>query len=278
MAWKSTIHNCIKDRFGSKIFRPHDVLVLPEINTKYAQGTIYRAIHDLVKTGNIERLGRGIYRLNTPDKTIRDRMVLSDKLTIRLTPGAAMEAKEILHGKGIDFMITGEPLFYRYIHNLPRRLIVLIYVTEGAGEFAAFSLKEKGLKAFINPNANEFRMALESLSERDIFVIREFSDLQGNIDGVASLERALVDLYFETTRNKIPFPEEEVGRIFLSVLREESISYSSLLNYAKRRGIGKEFQAILDFISPSIASTKIEPRINKRIITFLNILRKEEWR
>lgn len=275
--WKNRIYECIKVNFGNKIFRTHDVL---RVNTKYSTGTIYRAIHDLIKAGRVERLGRGMYRVKSPDteKTISDRMGLSDKVIIKLLPGAAVKAKEILRSKGIEFMITGEPIFYRYIHNLPRRMVVLIYVLGGSGEFTAFSLKEKGLRVLTNPSANDFKMALDNISESDIFVIREFADLRGNIEGVASLERALVDLYFETSRKKIMFPEEEVGRIFLSVLQEESISYSSLLTYAGRRGIRKEIQTILDFVSPSISSKAAAPAMNKLVTNFLDIMRKEEWR
>lgn len=279
--WENTVLDNLRDRFGTKVFHTRDVIDICELKAKYSKGTIYRALHDLVKTGKIERLGRGIYRAKINDSKsnesiITDRLTLSDRLTVKLIPGSPMEAKELLHSKGIDFMITGGPLFYRYIHNLPKRLIDLIYVTKGAGEFAVFSLREAGLRALLEPTKGEISMALENFSERDIFVIREFSELFGNVNGLASLERALVDLYFETTRGKIPFPKEEVGRIFLNVLRKEPISYSRLIEFANRRGIGKEIQAILEFINPSISSTEITR--NRRALEFLDILQKLGWR
>ncbi len=276
MKWENKISDKLRNKFGNKVFHTHDAITLPELNTTYSKGTIYRALHDLVKTGKIERLGRGIYRANVHEGTPKDRMTLSGRLTVKLPSGSAMEAEKLLRKKGIDFMITGAPLFNKYVHNLPRRLIELVYVTKGAGEYTAVSLREVGMKALINPTTDEVSMALDNFSEREIFVIREFSELSGNLGGVASLERALVDLYFETTRKKIPFPEEEVGRILLNVLRNEPISYSRLLTFADRRGIKKEIRAILDAVNPSVPST--EKTNGRHINDFLDIIRKEEWR
>jgi hypothetical protein len=236
MTWITTFCENLAEKFGDKVFHTRDVIRLNKLNKKYSKGTVYRALHDLVKEEKIERLGRGIYRICIRERaiTITDRIALSDKLMVKLIPGSPLEAKKLLRNKGIDFMITGAALFYKYVHNLPRRLIELVYVTKGAGEYTAFTLREAGMRALINPKKDEINVALDNFTERDIFVIREFSELAGNVDGIASSERALVDLYFETTRKKIPFPEEEVGRIFLDVLRSEPISYSRLLTLSGR--------------------------------------------
>lgn len=277
MTWESSITNKLAERFDNRVFRTNDVMNLRELTAKYSKGTLYRVLHDLVKVGKIERLGRGTYRLRANEsKALTDRLTISDRIIIKLIPGSSMKAKELLEGKGIEFMITGGAVFYRYIHNLPKRLINLIYVIKGSGEFAVFTLREAGLRALLNPTKNEVSFALENFSETDIFIIREFSELIGNANGFASLERALVDLYFETTRGKIPFSKEEVGRIFLNVLREEPISHSRLVEYANRRGVGREMTEVLDFTDPSISSR--ENIKDKRALEFLDTLKKLAWR
>ena len=279
MTWENSILEKIREKFGDKVFHTRDAIGLYDLNTKYSKGTLHRVLNDLVKTGKIERLGRGTYRAKIngteTNENMVDRLTFSDRLTVKLVPGSPMEAKKLLHGKGIEFMITGGPVLYRYIHNLPKRLIELIYVTKGSGEIAVFTLREAGLRALLNPTVKEIDLALESFTERDIFVIREFSELIGNVNGFASLERALVDLYFETTRRKIPFPKEEVARIFLNVLRKEPISYSHLIEFASRRGIAAEILGIIEFFNPSISpSTKTK---NKRAMEFLDIMEKLGW-
>ena len=280
MTWESSILEKVREKFDNKVFHTRDVIDLSELSAKYSKGTLHRVLNDLVKTGKIERLGRGIYRIKISDsktnEDIIDRLVFSDRLTVKLVPGSPMEAKELLYSKGIDFMITGWPVLYRYIHNLPKRLIILIYVTKGSGEIAVFTLREAGLRALLNPTMKEINLALESFSERDIFVVREFSELIGNVNGFASLERALVDLYFETTRRKILFPKEEVARIFLNVLRTEPFSYSRLREFASRRGVAEEIIDILEFINPSISPPSTKTK-NRRAVGFLETIEKLGW-
>jgi hypothetical protein len=276
MKWEDIILETFKDEFDNKVFRSKDAISLLRSRNNYSKGTVYRALHDLVKAKIIERLGRGTYRVRFREVTITDRLTLSDKVIVTLIPGSSEEAKKVLRSKGVEFMITGPALFYRFIHNLPRRLVELVYVIRGAGELAVLSLREAGMRALLNPTRNDIILALENFTERDVFVVREFSGLLGNIDGTASLERALVDLYFETTRNRIPFPEEEAARIFLRVTRNEPISHSRLLMFANRRGIGKEIDVLLGFVQPKTSSSpKVE---NKHVKDFLKTMEAVEWR
>ena len=276
MKWEDIVLEALKDEFDGKVFRSKDAILLLRRRNNYSKGTVYRALHDLVKAKTTERLGRGTYKVRFREVAITDRLALSDKVIVTLIPGSSEEAKRVLRSKGIEFMITGPALFYRYIHNLPRRLVELIYVIRGAGELAVLSLREAGMRALLNPTRNAVTLALENFAERDIFVVREFSELLGNIDGTASLERALVDLYFETTRNRIPFPEEEAARIFLRVSRNEPISHSRLLMFANRRGIEKEIDVLLDFVQPMTSS---RPKVmNKHVKDFLKTMEAVEWR
>ena len=276
MKWEDIVLGALKDKFDSKVFRSKDAILLLRRRNNYSRGTVYRALHDLVKAKTIERLGRGTYRVRFREVAITDRLALSDKVIVTLIPGSSEEAKKVLRSKGVEFMITGPALFYRYIHNLPRRLVELIYVIRGAGELAVLSLRGAGMRALLNPTRNDVTLALENFAEKDIFVVREFSELLGNIKGTASLERALVDLYFETTRNRVPFPEEEAARIFLKVSRNEPISHSRLLMFANRRGIGREIDVLLNFVQPMTSSTaKVK---NKHAKDFLKTMETAEWR
>lgn len=277
MKWIDRVSDILRSEFHSKIFRTRDAYEVLNSKEGYSKGTVYRALHDLFKMGLVEKLGRGIYRVRTPKVVeMRDGIVLSDSVSVELVSGSLAKSKDLLRSKGIEFMITGASLFYRHIHHLPKRLLHLIYVIKGAGELTVTSLREAGLRALLNPTSNEISVALENFTERDIFVVREFSELLGNIKGNACLERALVDLYFETTRKKIPFPNEEVSRIFLKVFRNEPISLSRLFMFAERRGIREEMVAIAKFIEPDIPS-KVKPR-SKYVESFISDMEKAELR
>lgn len=266
MKWKNTALEILELTFESRVFNTKDAFRALNKRKRYSEGTTYRLLHDLCKEGFIERLGRGIYRI---DKSVKPKESITapDRLTVEPVPGPLAKAKELLRNKGIEFMITGGSVLHRYFHHLPKRLVHLVYVIKGAGEPAVALLREAGLRALLNPNPRDINTALENFPERDIFVIREFSELSGNINGNASIERALVDLYFESTRERTIFPEEEVGRIMFKVLKNEPTSISRLFMLASRRGIREEIEAIAKFVKPELpVKVKGENRHTKKVL------------
>jgi len=274
MKWEDMALKALKSRFGNEIFSTADAFRALNKEKRYRKGTVYRILHDLCKKGSVERLGRGIYRIPRAVE-LKERVMVPARSAVEFVPSPPSKARDLLKEKGIEFMITGGSVLYRF-HHLPKRLIHLVYVVKGAGELAVTLLRETGLRALLNPRRSEVNMALENFPERDIFVVREFSDLLGNIDGSASMERALVDLYFESTRGRIPYPEEEVGRIFSKVLRDERINISRLFMLANRRGIKEEMKALVKFVEPEIP-IKVKPGI-KYVKRVLRAMEKEDLR
>jgi len=280
MKWKKSALELLKTRFGNRIFSVEDAFVILSEKKEYSRGTVYRLLHDLNEEGFLERVGRGFYRirevLKPKKKELKEKVALSDKLILEFIPGPLIKAADVLENKGIEFMITGATVLYRFYHYLPRRLIHLIYVIKGAGENAVNILRESGLRALLNPSRREISLALENFPEREIFVIREFSELRGNINGIACYERALVDLYFESTRERIPYPKEEVARIFSMVLRSERINLTRLLMLAGRRGIKEEMKAIVKFVEPKFP-VQIKMK-NKYVKEFIHSMERGELR
>lgn len=273
MKWENMALEILKSEFNNRIFRANDVFKILNEKKGYSRGTAYRILHDLCKKGSTEKLGRGIYKI---PKTVefKETVIASASVSIDLIPSPLTKARDLLRNKGIEFMITGGSLLYRFFHHLPKRLIHLIYVRKGAGEVAVTLLREAELRALLNPSRSEVNVTLENFPERDIFVIREFMELLGNIDGNASIERALVDLYFESTRNRIPLSEEEAGRILSKVLRTEPINFSHLLMLAARRGIREEMEAIAKFVRPELPiKGKSENKYVKKVVKVMEVLR-----
>ncbi len=273
MKWEDTALEILRSELNSRIFRADDVFKLLNKKKGYSRGTAYRILHDLCKKGLMERLGRGIYKILKTVK-LKETVIVSASVTVDIIPGSLTKARDLLRNKGIEFMLTGGSLVYHFFHHLPKRLIHLIYVKKGSGEVAVTLLREAEIRALLNPSRSEINIALENFPERDIFVIREFMELPGNIDGNASIERALVDLYFESTRKRIPFSEEETGRILSKVLRTEPINFSHLLMLAARRGIREEMEAIAKFVHPELPiKGKSENKYVKKVVKAMEVLR-----
>ena len=253
MTWEEKSAAVLRRKFGERAFSTADAYrALKErsrVKGGYSVGSIHHLLYFLCKNAVLIRLGRGLYTFPPTShisRTLNESVKISDSVVVELIPGKLADATRILKTKGVEFMVTGPSALAKFHHYVARRLLHLIYVVKGSGEAVVESLKQEGLRALLNPNLRDVELALLNFPEADLFIIREFSRLDGNVNGRALIERALVDSYFESTRRRIPFPEEEVARIFANVLKNETISLTRLTRFASRRGIALEILVVFN--------------------------------
>jgi hypothetical protein len=254
MHWTQLILEKLKTAFNKRPFIAAEATEILRKDMGYSMTAIRQAIYQLTKEGCLIRIGRGIYKFQdrTGSVNVSGSLSLSSSVTVIFTSGTLIQAENLLKEKGIDYMITGPSALTRFHQHLPRKLIHLIYVINGAGEYACSTLNEHKLRSFLNTTVEQVNLLLDSFEDRDLFIIREYAKLEGNIEGRATIERAIVDTYFEATRNRIPFSELEVGRVIANVFKTEKLSLSQLLYFADRHGIKSEFQSIIKELEPDI--------------------------
>lgn len=235
MQWKQNYLIELRREFDNRPFTADDAKALGRY---YSPNVINKLLSEFVKEGSIWRTGKGIYSTKANPGRVSNQPEDIDSPT-------ASKAAKALSGAGVDYLVTGLTMLAEFINLLPFRSAHLFYVKSGEGENAREALEKAGIKCLVNPrNAEEVERAL-SLVDGDVIVIRETKGLMGRIGNFASTERALVDLYFETTRNKIPLPVTEVGRIMKEALVETNINVTRMTKIASRRGIDKEIRGIL---------------------------------
>jgi len=235
MNWEEKALVEIRNKFAHRSFTPSETA---KLLTSYRRGTIYRLLNDLAREGKITKAGYGIFRAEPKGEGIETRGT-------SLSPNLE-RARKLLSDAGINFMLTGQSALGSFIHLFPRRVVHLVYVEFGAGESAAEALEHGGFTVLLNPKGEREVNLTLGLIKGDLFVIRERRDLSGNTKGgVASVERGLVDLYFESTRSRIPFPEVEVGRIMRDAMKSGGLDISRMTKLASRRGIAGEIRAVL---------------------------------
>lgn len=271
MSWEENAFEVLRSKLESrKVFTSSEANSLLSSERGFRRGTTRRMTHALAKKGRLIRLGRGIYKieerdasgsLNLPRRGIEGSGTLP-------APDVDNIAMRALEGRGIGFRVTGPSLLTAFVHHLPRKMMHLIYVIRGAGENAKEALKEVGLRTLLEPSRNETRLALREFPERDIFIVRELSEVREG-SGLADLETAIVDTYFESTRNRIPFPPEEVGRMIAKLVLSNRLSLSHLLMHAGRRGIRPEFRTIIENLVPDLVLTGPHLR-NEKVTTVLS--------
>lgn len=251
--WEERSAALLKRRFKDKTFSTAEAYRVLRQHSRvkggYSLGSIHHLLSALCNRALLIRLGRGLYAFPSTSPTslrLTDSIKISDRVVITLIPGKLADATRILQTAGIEFMITGPSALAKFHHYITRRLIHLIYAIKGSGEQTVGMLKGEALSALLNPRLHDIELSLDNLPESDIFVVREYANLDGNVQGRALIERALVDSYFESTRKRIPFPEEQVARIFVNAFRNEKISLTKLTQFASRRGIAPEMVVVFD--------------------------------
>jgi len=249
--WLNQSLNLLKNEYQNKPFSATEAHKTLKKEKEYSRNAVYNILHELYNNGSLIKLGRGVYQIPEPHAELHASFIVNNRIPVKINSPLLEKAMPLLDEIGVEYMITGPSTLNEYHHYLSRRDLHLVYVIQGAGDYALKTLKNEGLTALLDPTLNQLQAALDLLDTTDIFIIREFSELRGNINGKASLERAIIDTYFETTRNKIPFSEIETGRIIASMFREEKLDITHLLNLASRRGIRDEITAIVKEIMPN---------------------------
>lgn len=223
---------------------------------------IIKTLNKLIRQGRINRIGWGIYSFQSS----------SIEAIIKLSPEIEEIQKSLLD-KGINFLITGLDILQEYVNLIPKRIPHLIYVARGSGEYVKDILEKKNKMCILNPKRKEVRNLFSHYGD-DIVIIREVGEtsIEYHKEGIASIEKAIVDLYFETTRKRIPFEISELANILQNILRKTKIDYTRLLRAASRRNMQSEFIMILKELQINIPLKEIEnekmPKVEKVIKFF----------
>jgi len=225
----------LQEAFGDEPFTAQEAReILP-----VSKSLLFKILHELVKGGHLTRLGRGIYALDGS----------KPRLAVSLSE-TGQKMHQALYSEGINFAITGLDVLLTFTHHLLVRFPHLVYVQRGSAEWAKETLRQEGFACLVDPTEKEIRIGLELAEGSELVILRETSDFYATSRGVASVERALVDLFFESTRKGYTIPVSEVGRILFDTLRSTRINYTRLLRWATRRGIDAEMRDALAGFSP----------------------------
>ena len=200
---------------------------------------LYKLMYTLVRKRLAAPVGRGFYRLSKGELP-----ALSPSVSEK-----GVELRAPLIGEGLNFFITGLDLLVSFAHHLPVRFPHLVYVEREALAWAEGVLTAKGFRVLLNPHGEQLSIGLSLVGGADLVILRETANFYATKEGYASIERALVDLYFEVSREHYPVPTMELGRIFFNVLRFGPVSFTRLMRCASRRQIEGEVRAILKGLS-----------------------------
>ncbi len=208
----------------------------------------WQILSRLVKEGRLFRLRRGMYSLSQSPAVSESEYM--------------GQAARLLEQEGIEFILTGLDVLMDFIQHQPSRVMHLIYTPDGIGDSARSVLRNSKVVSLLEPRKEEIENALAS-TEDEITVIRERSSRVGTFRHIATKERAFIDLYFETSRDLIPFPIQEIAYIYQNMMATSDVNIKQMVRYAHERKIDSEINLIIQYPSgKKISRSKAKPFID----------------
>jgi len=215
--------------FGSNTFSTRELSTLLKIK----KSTAYWVICDLKKENLIVKPGMGLFKISSSKE-------------IGLVKEIDLIRKHLLKKITRKFSFTGLSVLAPLVHHIPYAIIYNLFVEPGSAEdFKEEISKFSKITTLVSPTKSEISALLDNTNINRLIVIRENRYFYSSKDGLSSNEAAFIDLYFEVTREKLPFIRSDLEEIFRSLALNNLINYSTLLRYANERGIKEEIKKFL---------------------------------
>ncbi|MEW6567675.1 MAG: hypothetical protein AB1449_05825 [Chloroflexota bacterium] len=220
--------------------------------------TVSLILAGLTDQGMIARTGRGTYsRLPKPT-------LIPDPKTL---PSASKRLHKALTTEGIQFALSCLDVLAGYTHLALRQYPHFSWVASGSEDWAAEAAERAGFLPIREPKRPQVPLALDLAGDRNPLILRKTSIFYATVEGLATVERALVDLHYEVTRERYPLDGAELLRIFYYVLTSVSADFPKMLRYAGLRRLKQEILWILRqfgeridipeaYLDPSVRPTK----------------------
>jgi hypothetical protein len=193
-------------------------------------------LSELVKADLIVRTGRGTYAFSEkPSPMVSPEMLTDDSRKLYRS----------LKDQGIQFALSCLDVLVDYTHLIIRRYPHFCWVLSGSEDWAMELLEGVGFHPLRDPNSDQLVTALDLTPANELAVIRKTTIFYAVDDGLASVERALVDLHYEVTRGRYPLDVAELIRVYYNALATVSLEYPKMLRYAGLRRFRSEIEWIL---------------------------------
>ncbi len=217
------------------------------------QSSLYWTLHKLVNNGYISRTGHGLYSFqNRKVETIQS-------IPSRLA-GAIID---VLRKTGHDFFISGLDILNVFMEHIPETYPVLLFVEKAAADEVVDILTRNKIDVITASGIKDYSTVRRMSSVGELALLIPTREFTYAADGLASFEKAFVDLYYEVSRRDYPLPIQELVRIYTNMRRRIPLNTNRLVKIASRRNIHQDIRYIVE--SEAITDTALE---------FVRILRK----
>lgn len=246
-------YNAIEEKLREQTtFYMEDVqAIFPDMK----QSSIYWNLSKMVEAGYLKRVRTGVYAFNE----------WKGKTKIALTEDIK-RVQEILDESGFGYFISGLDVLQRFIQHVPEQYPMLLFVEKSAHDEIINYLLDGGF-AVVKPSGirQQYEDAILAGIEKKQIIVYDTENFDYENDGIATIEKAFVDLYFSITRNGYPLSLQELVRVYQNLVRLGNIDKKKLITVSTKRNLQSDIRLIVE-----------TPYITEEAMQFAMILRKGE--
>lgn len=218
------------------------------------QSTLYWTLHKLKQSGYISRTGQGLYSFEIK-RTESIQPILS---------ALASRILNILGETGHDFFISGLDILAVFMDHVPETYPVLLFAGKSDAEEVAEILTRNKIDVVSYNHIQDYPAIRRMSSVGELALLIPTQEFAYAANGLASFEKAFVDLYYEVSRRDYPLSIQELVRIYLNMRRRMSLNTNRMVKVASRRNIQQDIRYIVEHDAITDAAMEFVNNLRKR--------------
>ena len=133
------------------------------------------------------------------------------------------------------------------MQHVPEQYPIIIFIEKAAHEEVSIALKENGFQVMEPVKLKQqYEDSILSGNDKKQIVIYDTNNFTYQSDGIATIEKAFIDLYFSITRNGYPVALQELVRIYQNLCRLGNIDKKKMVTVSARRNMQYDIRLIAD--------------------------------
>ena len=145
----------------------------------------------------------------------------------------AEKLRDILDETGFDYYISGLDILQKYMLHIPEQYPIVICIQKESKNELTDILTNHFYEVVEPRRLKEKYEAIQyNGKNNDIIIIYLTENFEDSEDGLATIEKAFVDLYYAVTRNGYPLAFQELVRIYENLVRLGNIDKKRMVAVA----------------------------------------------
>jgi len=233
-----TTNDILNFAFTHKVFTRKELIVnLKSENQIGSPGTFSEQLNRLLKSGQLIRIERGVYKL--PDDAKKDFSVVCSEEMRKINRQIKNQFPFV------DYCLWSGTALMPYMHHVPSLNLMFVDVEREVAE-SVFNLlnSDRNKRVFLMPSLTDFE---RYISTNEAIIIRPLiseSPLQ-LVEGIntPTIEKILVDIIGDIEFSFLQ--GSEISYVYTTIFESHSVNKNKLLRYATRRGRKEEVEKLL---------------------------------